>query len=565
MSVSKFKAGTWPHWFQPEYKIAQRLAEKQLCSITEIDFHKKGYLDHLDIVIIEQNGFDDYLENDALYLQEFVRRGGICWIMHQDAARWSAHVLPEELGEPFLITRYLETVSPAHRSYLMPGITPEGQVLFQSPNKISSEEMAYWKLPAQSFGINAYHSAPEWIESTALSAVLNAKSWEVLGKFRDAAVPDGALILQAKYGNGLFFWTQILFPEEKRNECAREFAFWDRFSENVLHYFALFREGNFRAESNQKTRASLPAKGCYRMLAHLHSLDWFAADTPTWTIAAAMKYLKFDIGILSVKDALSCGEPEQSSDEKALLLAGQEFHPFNFLDQQNTHNAFHILAMGTDSFSKKFTKAFYSTEEIDTYLREAIRFIHENGGAAAATHPDTDYWKHYDFDAVDISPKTTLSGSAVEKFYMEGGRITMITSVDMWGLRRLRENPVFCFLYQEGSPNRNSVVHAIRSGHLIPAFNMKAAEITLNSLLPGDTLSPEDARKGILHITAESENALRELRVYSGASVVYRETLRSHRVKKELPLSGCEWKTFLRVEIEGDDAMLISNPFYLLK
>ncbi len=563
MAKQNLKIGSWPHWFQPEYKIARRLADELHCDVTEINFRKKGYLEPLDVMIIEQNGFDDYLENDALYIQDFVRRGGICWIMHQDAARWTTHFLPEELGEPFLISRYVETISPEHRSYLMPEITPAGQSLFRTPNAISPEEMVYWKLPCNSFRINAMNSAPEQIESTALSAVLNSPKWETLGHFRDAAVPDGALILQAKYGDGLFFWNQILFPEQKQESCRREFAFWDRYAENVLHHFEMFRQGKKENIVPEKAHRRLPEKGCYKMLAHLHSLDWFGADTPPWTIAAAMKHHGFDIGILSVKDALSCGEPDRYSDDRVLLLSGQEFHPFNWEERQSSHNSFHILAMGTNDFSTEFTTSFYDTDEIDAYLRKAIEFVHRNGGVAAATHPDSGYWKNYGFDAVDVALEKTLCGSDIEKFYLDGRRITMIASVDMWGIRRLSEYPVFNFLYQQGVPDHDSVVSAIRSGHLIPALNMNSAELTLDGTLPGDTLSSQQARRGTLRLAAECKNRLKELRIYSREKAIYTETLNSVTVKREIPLDGCELKSFLRVEIEGENAMLISNPFYL--
>ena len=94
---AKIKIGYFEHWFQPPYKFVDFLREEGL-QIEKIDYTKKDYLEKYDLVIVEQNGFNDYIENDEPYIQKWVKNGGILMFMHQDYQRWAPYFLPKELG-----------------------------------------------------------------------------------------------------------------------------------------------------------------------------------------------------------------------------------------------------------------------------------------------------------------------------------------------------------------------------------------------------------------------------------------------------------------------------------
>ena len=570
----KLKIGFFSHFFQPQCRIADYLKESRFeCEVQEIDFKKPRYLEEFDVIIIEQNGFNDYIENDSDYFNDYIKRGGICWIMHQDHRRWSPYFLPDELGHPFLVNRYFETIrvsagAEVFFSYMMPDIEPTGDHLFSCPNKITTDEMIYWEIPGNSFGIVNKAEHAETILSSAISCLVNADKWEILGSYRDAAIQNGALISQTKYGKGLFFWNQILFPEEKTEAAGRAFSFWNKYIENVLCHFNSFKTGETPMRSRKKSHV-LPIKNNYRMITHVHSLDWYGADASLAAIRAAMLYHKFDIGILAVKDAAPYGgtiDTGKYSDEHVLLLPGQEFHPFNWTGEK-TANGYHLLSMGEESYAPFFTKSLFSRQEVDSYLEKALSHIRENGGVSCATHPDTDFWKNHDLDAVDIpwnvnKPAMKLNAE-VENFYLSGGRITTMVSVDMWGVQRLKSCPVFNFIYLDGAPSRSTVLSAIKKGHVMAALRIDAADIRWGDYLPGDTLPGKDASRN-LEISLTSGKPLNELRIYSWDTIIHRETLNSeHRVERRIPLPVDELRGFVRVEIEGVDAGLASNPFYL--
>ena len=584
----KLRIGIWEHYFQPEYRIADRLREHFDAEIITVDFKKAGYLDDLDVLLIEQNGLNDFVENNCEYMHAFVAQGKICWIMHQDYERWSTSFLPNELSSPYLVNRYLTSISAVHKTYLLPWLENPAHPLFATPNTLGSEELLYWEIPGNSFAIQRKPGSAESLRTAAVSCIVNTGNWEVLGSFRDAAIPEAALILQARYGAGLFLWNQILFPENRLAEENPVLQFWDRYIENALAYFQTLRQGK-----NSSIQAPSPSKNFvwksnYRMIAHLHSVDWYGADASLASINAAMKYHAFDIGILSVKDKLSClgnRHLEDFCDERVLLLPGQEFHPFNWNpeDAQISHNGYHILAAGIKQYSSAFTCSLYQKSEISEYLHKALKYIRENEGASCATHPDTAYWQDYPFDAVDIELKPayvaqafqkdkvgfpvqskTLQGSAVEKYYLSGKRITIMASVDMWGTQRLRENPVFQFTYLSGEPCRASVVSAIQAGHLMPAIYIQEADVRLDGQLPGDMLTVSRAEKASLEIRIIAEKPLSELRVFSADQLIFKDELNGVlTLERTLPLKNLPLRTFLRLEIEGPEAVLFSNPFYL--
>ncbi len=587
--LSALRIGVWRHYFQPNYTLATFLQENFPCQVREVDFKTRAYLDDVDILLIEQNGLNDYVENNCEYLHDFVAAGKICWLQHQDHERWSTAFLPDELGSPYLVNRYLTSISANHRTSLLPWFENPAHPLFASPNRLDNSELVYWDIPGNSFAIQRVPGPSESIRSAAVSCVVNCPEWEVLGSYRDAAIPEAALILQKSYGQGLFFWNQILFPEEQLPLEHPALRFWQRYLENALSYFQARLKGNLPpvpvAAPLQKR---LPHKNNYRVIAHLHSLDWYGADASLASINAAMKHFSFDIGLLSVKDELSCvgkRSIEDYCDERVLLIPGQEYHPFNWNSEDAgfNHNAYHILAVGTDEFSTDFTCSLYEQSDIEEYLQNALAFIRAHGGASCATHPYSEYWRKYPFDAVDITlqyddvaqafqkkealqrPRNrTLQGSAMEKHFLAGKRITLMTSVDMWGTQRLQENPVFQFIYLAGEPTRESVVKAIQAGHVMPAEYIQEADVRLGDCLPGDSLSLAQAQTQALQISIVAQEPLQELRLFSYDQLLYREELKGAlNIQRTLPLRDYPLRGFLRVEAVGEKAILLSNPFYL--
>lgn len=587
-ALTGLRIGVWPHVFRPSYRLADRLRQHFGLSVREIDFKRSGYLDDLDVLVIEQSGLNDYVENNTAYMHEFVARGGVCWLQHQDHERWTPGFLPDPLATPYLVNRYFNTISAQHWSYLMPW--PEGAAghrLFDSPNRIDPASLTYWRIPGDSFGSQRRPGPTRELRTTAVACAVNTGKWEILGGYRDAAVDRGALILQARHGQGLFFWSQILFPEENTPAAAEALAFWDLFCANLLHGFAA-RSWNTPHPAPEPAQPPAPAvKVNYRMAAHLHSLDWYGADASLGTMHAALCRHGMDIALLSVKDNLACvgsGSIGDYSDDRVFFLPGQEFHPFNWNpeDAGVSHNGYHILACGLQEFTTAFTRSLYTADEIDAYLHQALAYIRAQGGCSCATHPNHPYWRRYPFDAVDIQLQSaeplqawqdklsehelhkTLSGSMAEQHLLAGHRITLMTSVDMWGIQRLSENPVMQFIYLDGPPSRERILHAIRRGRLIPALHIAEADIRLGTALPGDTLTVAEAEAVQLTLSVRAERPLREWRLFCRDRLMLREKLDAElTVERQISLRGENLAGFLRVELEGPEAVLIANPFFL--
>jgi len=586
--MEQLKIGYFEHWFRPPYPFAEFL-ESQGIHVRKIDYSHPGYLEDFDVVFIEQNGFNDYIENDELYIQDWVRRGGILLFMHQDYQRWAPYFLPEAVGYTQLIHRHVLTINgfdcaadpsftqdpTPYKCYMMPWIEESGRKLFSQPETITPDEMLYWQLEVNSFGLIRFvdQQAPsETVRTAALSCFLANPAWEVLGSYMDPAVRDGALILRAKYGKGMYFINQLLFPEVLTEDCGRCLSFWKKYVKNLFAYCARFKRGE--SEDLPPREASLPLKKNYKLAIHMHSLDWYGADSQPGTIHATMRYMNYDICSLAVKDnAPYAGKLDTAkySDDKVLFLDGQEYHPFNWQDKYHdlSHNTYHMLAMGidADAYTPKYTRSFFSDQAIADYMKEAIDYVHAHGGAVCATHPNVDYWRGYDYDAVDREPLAPLSGTDIEKNWLEGNRLALMNSVDFYGPRRILDNPAVNFLYLRGEvPSRDSVVRAIRRGNTVAACGFEEADICMGQYLPGDEVPLAEARKGVLSVTAKvSRGGIRKIRVYSGANAVWSAEHREDSLELDIPLAGLPLDKFIRVELEGQNCHWIccSTPFYL--
>ena len=100
------KVGYFEHWTRPDYKFVEFL-QAEGYEITKIDYSKKNYLEPYDVVFVEQNGFNDYIENDEEYIRDWVKRGGLFFFMHQSYERWAPYFLPDEVGYTQLIHRLI--------------------------------------------------------------------------------------------------------------------------------------------------------------------------------------------------------------------------------------------------------------------------------------------------------------------------------------------------------------------------------------------------------------------------------------------------------------------------
>ncbi len=579
------RIGYFEYYFRPPYAFVDFMREQGV-TVEKIDFSQRGYLENFDIAIIEQNGFNDYIENDEGYVHDWVERGGILLFMHQDYKRFAPYFLPPQVGYTQLIHRYVETINgwkkdftddkSTYMTYLMPWIEDCGRRLFSEPEVITPDEMLNWRILVNSYGMNHTSSAkePDEVRTAALSCYLLPENWEVIGSFMDPAVRDGALIARANCGKGLVFYNQLLFPEVITEDAERCFAFWRKYLKNLLAYFERFKNGESEELPTPKKK-TLPQKKNYKLAIHMHSLDWYAADSAPGTINAIMRYMGYDICSIAIKDnAPYKGKlnTEKYSDDKVLFLDGQEYHPFNWNDRyaDKSHNTYHYLAIGIDpdAYTTKYTCSRFSDEDVNQYLKEAVDYVHAHGGVICATHPNFDYWYDYDIDAVDREPMIPLSGTPIEKYWLLGRRIPVMNSVDLYGPRRILDNPAVNFIYLQGAePCRDSVVKAIKEGHTIAAAGFDEADVTLCGKLPGDELSVAEAENGTLEISATvAQDTIRKLRVYSGENVIYSAEFNDKSISVKVPLKGLKLEKFVRVEIEGRNDHWIANstPFYLV-
>ena len=104
--------GYFKHWHQPEFPC-QEFMKEQGFDVKQIDYSQPKYLEDFDVAIVEQNGFNDYIENDEEYIAGWVKRGGILLFMHQDYQRWAPYFLPNEVGYTQLIHRHIPTIGDA--------------------------------------------------------------------------------------------------------------------------------------------------------------------------------------------------------------------------------------------------------------------------------------------------------------------------------------------------------------------------------------------------------------------------------------------------------------------
>ena len=183
-----------------------------------------------------------------------------------------------------------------------------------------------------------------------------------------------------------------------------------------------------------------------------------------------------------------------------------------------------------------------------------------------ATHPwNCEYWYDYDFDGVDMEPLKTAQGTTVEKYWLNGGKIAMMVSVDLFGFFRIVDNPAPNFIYLNGEkPSRDSVVKAIKQGHTIAACGFSEVDITYNGQLPGSTV--ENTGNDTVGVTAKvDKGSIREVRVFADDRIIVQDKLNGSRIEKAYTLPPHDAKRFVRVELTGEDELtvVVATPFYL--
>lgn len=579
------KIGYFKHWFRPPYEFIN-FAKEQGYDIEEINFKEKNYLEGFDVAIIEQNGFNDFIENDENYINEWVKSGGVLLFMAQDYKRYAPYFLPSAVGYTQLIHRHVVTIggcSPQlsgdndlYKNYMMPWIESAGKKLFSYPELIEIDEMIGWKIKVNTFyqGKPKDEDSTEKIQSSAVSCYLLNDKWEVLGSYMDPAVRDGALIAKANYGKGMYFLNQLLFPEVLDENAERCLNFWKKYLKNLISYFECFKNGE--REDYLEDKKEMPIKTNYKLAIHMHSLDWFGCDSHPGTINAMMRYKGFDICSIAIKHTSPYGDNfsvDKYSDDKVLFLDGQEYHPFNWIEKNSSiggHNAFHILAVGIDknAYTTEFTKSLYSESEIDGYLKKAISHIHSSGGVACATHPYSDYFINYDYDAVDVEPMEPLSGSNVERAWLNGKKFALMNSVDLFGFRRFLDYPAVNFIYLDGAPCRESVINAIKNRRVIAGTMFDECDIRLGDYFVGDEIPTDKAKNLNLSVYAKtSEGNVESLRIYVGENLAIEKSgFNSAIINENISLKDIPLSKFLRVEIQGESKLHILNstPFFFI-
>ncbi|MBQ6472935.1 MAG: hypothetical protein IJJ33_13205 [Victivallales bacterium] len=569
------KIGYFRHWFQPSYTFVEFL-KSEGCDVEQIDYSYKGYLEPYDIALVEQDGFDDYIENDSAYIQDWVARGGILLFMHQDWRRWAPFFLPQECGYTQLVHRHCVTITEANKlvswNYMLPRVEHIGSRLFHEPNDIAPDEMLGWKVPTFEFGLvkNDPQTTPATVETTAISCFQVDSGWEILGSYRDPAVKNGALLLQRKVGKGLYFMCQMLFPEKSVPTDDPCLAFWRKFLPNLLAHLARFKAGD--TDVPARIRKQLPLKRNYNLAIHMHSLDWFGCDSSLGTIEAIMRRWRIDICGLALKDTACYDyhlDLEDYSDDHALFLHGQEYHPFNWHDSHDnlSHNTYHILALGIDedAYTPEYTRSLFSDEEVADYFRRAVAHIHQHHGVAIATHPDCDTWASHSCDGADMEPLRPLAGTMLERQWLAGHHFTLMNSVDLFGYKRMFANPAANFIYTGAVPTRDNVCAAVKAGHSIAACFFHGCDITLGGHLPGDTLPRSDAHA--FQVKAEVfDGTLAEAQIYAGATLLQTIPLSDTSFEGELAVPEIPAGTpYLRVELVGTrkNQLAATNPFWL--
>ncbi len=310
-------------------------------NIVEADLSKP--LKEINVLVLADGvvGRDDAITSSAKKIQEFVRQGGICWILSQKHDAWTSKWLPERLKNLKLTHQYgLRCVGSKAPHYLCPWLVERHHAVFNHPNHLDESDFSFWALTVD--------NVPCF--TSAFSAITSVSGWDVLGRYADPSCADGALILQAPDGKGLYLWTQIFSPQivwQQPNKRLRQT--WEKLLENVLTYFVSLRRGEVcRIESQPRPWSVLAGENV-------------AIET---TVESPLTVEKADAEVRSPDGKLT----------KVTLTAGKDgLLKGNFTPQQRGEHFVRITvcfrggAVAHDHFAFKVTKgwtAYYSIAHI---------------------------------------------------------------------------------------------------------------------------------------------------------------------------------------------------------
>ncbi len=216
--------------------------------IRDIDLRSKNLdLNGIDVLVLADGAVNNQAqvwENTSKIekIQQFVKGGGICWITSQDDKTWTSDWLPDSLSESVLKHQYRLRCD-GHRAphYVSPWLIKRHHPVFNHPNYLDESNFSFWAPTVD--------DAPCF--TAGFSALTRAQGWDVLGRYSDPSVDEGALILQAPDGDGVYFWTQIFSPQIIWNQSNKRYRqTWEKFLENILTYFvALNRNENYQIQS----------------------------------------------------------------------------------------------------------------------------------------------------------------------------------------------------------------------------------------------------------------------------------------------------------------------------
>jgi len=190
----------------------------------------------------------DIVGERAQAIMDFVREGGICWIMNQRQMGWYGF-LPESLRPRRLTYRYVDTIGPGTKIYLCPLILDRAHPVFNRRHCLDESDFVFWNINA----------GKENFRSAASHPVYLSKGWKTLAGYQDHEIrlKDGArLIAEARYGKGLYLWNQTFSPEIT---YADEKEFSLKFTANVLRYFDDFRKQKASSAEIEPSKWALSA------------------------------------------------------------------------------------------------------------------------------------------------------------------------------------------------------------------------------------------------------------------------------------------------------------------
>ncbi|MBO7741945.1 MAG: hypothetical protein J6S21_05265, partial [Victivallales bacterium] len=158
----------------------------------------------------------------------------------------------------------------------------------------------------------------------------------------------------------------------------------------------------------------------------------------------------------------------------------------------------------------------------------------------------------------------SFAGTAIERAWLNGKRMAAMNSVDLFGTRRIYDNPAVNFIYiGDAAPDRDSVTGAIRNCHTIATCGFTEADITCNGAIPGSVIARQD--EFTVRITAEilDEN-IREVRIYADDKVILCAQHDAKRIDCEYKVNAADASCFIRVEVSGCtlERIAICTPFF---